>query len=398
MAVYEYTARDESGKKFTGIYSDVDSIAMLREELLRMGNSLLKAKRKKAWAKGYSKISQSEVVTFTYRLAAMCSAGLSLTRSLETIEEQCESYSFKSVISDIRQSIATGSSLTNAFEKHRKIFSNFFLGMIEAGESSGKLSETLEMSALHLEKNIDFKHKIKSAFVYPVVVGMVSFAAIIVLLIFVVPVFLKLYQQLHLSLPGPTQVLVNLSTLVVGWWWAILLIIAGVVMFLKVILKKPYIRTRWDAFKLNMPMFAELNQMIVVSQFIRTFAILISAGVPLIKALDVASLVVHNSRVTEIAVELQQSVKAGNPIANSMKNYKIFSPMVVQLAASGEESGTLSEMLNKGAGFLDKDIDRTIKSLLVKIEPAITVIMGIIVGFILMAVYLPMFDYMAQVK
>ena len=398
MAVYEYTARDENGNKFTGIYNNVDGIAMLRDELFRMGNTLVEAKRRKSGPKGCAKINQAEVITFTYRFAAMCSAGLSIIKSLETIEEQTENHSFKCVISDVRQSIARGSSLKDAFEKHRKLFSNFFLGMIEAGESSGKLPETLEMSATYLEKRIDFKHKLKSAFVYPFVVGIISLAAVAILVIFVIPVFSKLYRQLHISLPGPTQALVNLSVLVKDWWWMLLLLTAGAALLLKVILKKPYLRARWDAFMLNMPIFAELNQMIVVSQFIRTFAILVSAGVSLIRALDVASLVVHNSKVTEIAAQLQQSIRAGNSIAGSLKKYKIFPPMVVQLAASGEESGTLSDMLNRGADFLDKDIDRTIKALLVKIEPAITVIMGVVIGFILMAVYLPMFDYVSQVK
>ena len=398
MAVYEYTARAEDGERFYGVYSDVNSSAMLREDLSKMGDTLLKAKCKKAEKKRHAKINQAEVVTFVYRFAAMCSAGMSIIKSLETLEEQTENQSFKCVLSDIRQSVATGSSLKDAFEKHKKIFSNFFIGMLEAGESSGKLSEALERVASYLEKRIDLKHKLKSAFVYPAVVGIISFASVVVLLIFVVPVFSKLYKQLHVSLPVPTQILVTLSILVKGWWWAALLLTAGVVFLLKLLIRKPYFKARWDAFKLNMPVLAKLNQMIVVSQFIRTFAMLVSAGVSLIRALDVASLVVHNSKVTEMASGLQQSIKAGNPIADSMKSYKFVPPMVVQLAASGEESGTLSEMLNKGADFLDKDIDRTLKALLVKIEPAITVIMGTVVGFILMSVYLPMFDYMTHVK
>ena len=398
MAVYEYTARDENGNKFNGTYSDVGSIAMLREEMSRMGDTLLKARCRKPQAKRYAKINQTEVVTFAYRFAAMYSAGLPIIKSLKTIEEQTENPSFKRVISNIRQSVATGSSLKDAFEKHRNIFSNFFLGMVEAGESSGKLSETLEMSARYLEKRIDFKQKLKSAFVYPVVVGIISLAIVTVLVIFVVPVFSKFYKQINVSLPGPTQILINLSVLIRYWWWMILLLFTGVVLLLRLISKKPHLKAIWDAFKLKMPVFAKLNQTIVVFQFIRTFAVLVSAGVSLIKALDVASFVVHNSKVTEIATQLQQSIRAGNPIAESLRNYEIFPAMVVQFADSGEESGTLSEMLNKGADFLEKDIDRTIKVMLVKIEPAVTVIMGLFIGFILMAIYLPMVDYMKYVR
>jgi len=147
-----------------------------------------------------------------------------------------------------------------------------------------------------------------------------------------------------------------------------------------------------------MPVFAKLNRMVVISHFTRTFALLTSVGVSLIEALDVASLVAHNHKMAEITKELKESIQAGNPVGKSLKNYDIFPPMITQLAISGEEAGRLSEMLNKGADFLDKDIDRAINALLVKLEPALTVIMGTIVGFILMAVYLPMLDYMRHLK
>jgi len=147
-----------------------------------------------------------------------------------------------------------------------------------------------------------------------------------------------------------------------------------------------------------MPVFAKLNRMVVISHFTRTFAMLTSVGVSLIEALDVASLVAHNHKMAEITKELQQSIQAGNPVGKSLKNYDIFPPMITQLAISGEEAGQLPEMLNKGADFLDKDIDRAINALLVKLEPALTVIMGAIVGFILMAVYLPMLDYMRHLE
>ena len=147
-----------------------------------------------------------------------------------------------------------------------------------------------------------------------------------------------------------------------------------------------------------MPVLAKLNRMIVASRFIRTFAMLVSAGISLVKAVDVASGVVNNAKVSEVAGRLQKSIQTGNAVASSLKNCDIFPPVIVQLAASGEEAGILSEMLNKGADFLDKDIDRTIKRLLVRIEPVLTVTMGIIIAFILMAVYLPMFDYMSHLK
>lgn len=398
MAVYEYTAKDESGANFAGIYSDVGSIAVLRRELAKMGFTLLRARRKKTPAQKPRKIKRAEVVTFAYELAGMCSAGLSIIKALETLQEQTENPDFKFIISDIKQSVEAGSSLKEAFEKYREVFSDFFLGMLEAGESGGKLSKTLEISAIYLEKQADLKHKVKSVFAYPIIVAILALGVVASMVTFVVPVFSKLYRQLRLPLPGPTQTLISMSTLVRDWWWAILLLIVGFVLLCKRFSKNPYVKARWDGFKLNMPVFANLNRKVVVCRFMRTFAMLASTGVSLVKALGIASVVANNSQLSHIAERLQQSIKAGNPVASSLKDYDIFPPMLIQLAASGEEAGALPEMLNKGVDFLDKDIDRTMNALLVKLEPALTIIMGAAVGFILIAVYLPMFDYMAQLK
>ena len=398
MAVYEYTAKDETGNKFSGTYNDIDNVATLREELTKMGYVLVKARLGKESARKRKRIKRSEVVTFIYRFAEMYSAGLSIIKCLDTLEQQTENQAFKDIIGDIRQNIETGSSLEKAFGEYGNIFSDFVLGMIEAGESGGKLATALEMSAAYLEKQIDLRRKVISAFAYPVVVSITCLVVVGFLLAFVIPVFSKLYKQMHIPLPGPTRALIELSSLVKEGWWAILIVAVAAVIISRRLSKNPHIRAGWDAFKLNMPLFAKLNRMVVVSHFTRTFAMLTSVGVSLIKALDVASRVAHNTEVTKIAKGLQESIEAGNPIASSLKNYDIFPPIITQLADSGEQVGMLPEMLNKGADLLDKDIDRMIHALLVKLEPALTVIMGVIVGFILISVYLPMYDYMGHLK
>jgi type IV pilus assembly protein PilC len=398
MAVYQYVAKDGTGKKFSGIYTDIDNVIGLREELGKIGCVIVKARRKKSSAAKRRRIKRSEVTTFAYKFAEMYSAGLSILSCLEALEEQTENQAFKSVIADIKQSIQTGSSLKNACEKYKNIFSAFFLGMIEAGEASGKLGKTLDMSAVYLEKQADIRRRVVSAFAYPVIVTIMCFVVITFLLIFVIPVFMKLYKQAHVPLPGPTRVLIGLSSLVTQQWWAILIVVAAGAMVLRWLLKNPQVQAWWDAFKLNMPVFGKLNRMLVVSQFTRTFAMLASVGISLIKALDVASVVAHNHKLTEISKELQQEIKAGNPVAKSFKNYAIFPSIIIQLAASGEQVGQLPEMLNKGADLLDKDIERAINALLLKLEPALTIIMGAVVGLILMGAYLPMFDYMGHLE
>jgi type IV pilus assembly protein PilC len=398
MPVYKYTAKDHTGNRVSGTYNDIASVAILREELAKMGYVLLKVRRAKSPAKKSRRIKRSEIVGFTYKFAEMYSAGLSILRCLETLEEQAENQAFKDVLTDIRQNVETGSSLKNAFQKYSHLFSEFFLGMIEAGESGGGLATAIQMSAEYLEKQADLKLKVKSAFIYPIIMGVLCLVVVGGLLIFVVPMFSKLYKRLHVPLPGPTQALVVLSVLIRSWWWALLIVGVGVALLLRQLSKDPQIRARWDDFKLKMPVFAKLNRMVVVSHFTRTFAMLVSVGVSLVEALDVAGLVANNHKMTQITKELQEAIQVGNPVGTSLKNYDIFPPMITQLAISGEEVGELAKMLNKGADFLDRDIDRTIKSLLVKLEPALTVVMGAIVGFILMAVYLPMFDYMRYLK
>jgi type IV pilus assembly protein PilC len=288
--------------------------------------------------------------------------------------------------------------LKNAFGSYKNIFSDFFLGMLEAGETGGELAKVLEMSAVYLEKQDEIRRKVRSAFVYPIVVFIMCLVVVSCFLVFVIPVFSKMYGQLHVSLPGPTQFLMDVSCFFRGWWWAILFVSGGAVIGLRRLLKKPHIRKKWDGFKLNMPVFGKLNRMVVVSNFTRAWAIMLSAGVSLIEALNMASLVAHNYKVSQITEELQEAIKGGNQIAKSLKKCDIFPPMITQLVASGEEAGKLAEMLNKGTDILDKEIERTIGSLLVKLEPALTVIMGVIVGFLLISMYLPMFDYMSHLK
>jgi type IV pilus assembly protein PilC len=397
MAVYEYLAKNPAGKEFSGTYKDIQSTAVLRDELSKAGYELVKARRITAKKDAPKRVKRREVIAFTYKFAGMYAAGLSVINSLESLEEQTENKALKEVIGDIRRNVETGSSLRKSFDKYSDIFSDFFLGMVEAGEASGRLATALELSAEYLENQADLRQKVKSAFIYPMAVGIVCLIVVTCLLIFVVPMFSKLYKRLHVTLPGPTQALVILSYLIRHWWWVIIPFSIGCVLGIKKLFANEKVREKWDNFKLHIPVFGRLNRMVVVSHFTRTFSLLISVGVPIIDAFGVANEVAHNKRMSQIAQELQKSIKGGHPVAQSLKEYDIFPPTLVQLAAAGEEAGVLPEMLNKAVDFLDKDIERAIGSLLVKLEPALTLIMGTIIGLILMGVYLPMFDYMAKI-
>jgi len=394
MAVYEYLARDTTGNELSGIYTNVDSVRMLRAELRKLGYVPIRVRR--APGTRGSRIRQKDVAAFAYKFASMYSAGLPLVRCLEALEEQVTQRALKEVAADVRRRVEMGSSLKSAFEPHRMIFGDFFLGMVEAGESAGELPSALDMSAHYLEKRLELHQKTLAAFVYPLIVGVVCCLVVLCLLVFVVPMFSRLYGRLHVDLPGPTRVLVTLSYVLRHWSWALVLLAVGVFLAVRRLPGRVRARAGWDRFKLRVPLLGSLNRLIVVSQFVRTFGILISVGVPIIDALETASAVAHNGEMSRIAGELQKATRAGQPVSHSLAAHPIFPSMVVQLVVTGEEVGILPQMLEKSADLLDKDIDKMTTSLLLKLEPALTILMGLIIGLILMGVYLPMFDYMAN--
>ena len=398
MAVYQYTARDAGGNEFSSVYANVESVRTLREELVKLGYVLVHARRQRAARRPRSRIRQRDVASFAYKFGGMYSAGLSIASCLATLEQQTDNGAFRAVIADIRRRVESGSSLKAAFEPHRHIFSDFFVGMIDAGESSGRLSKSLEASAQHLEKRLDLQQKTRAAFVYPLVVGLVCSIVVTGVLIFVVPMFSQLYRKLHVELPGPTKMLVLFSIVLRHWWWLLLPSLVGLAVGVRRLLRNPRVRIRWDRLKIRIPLLGPLNRLILVSQFVRTFGMLISVGVPILDALETAGRVARNEELSHIAADLQQAIRAGRPIATSLRLHGIFPPMVAQLVSSGEEAGILPEMLSKAADLMDKDADRLAASLLVKLEPALTVLMGLVIGLILMGVYLPMFDYMAHLR
>jgi type IV pilus assembly protein PilC len=385
------------GNELSGTYADIGNVQALREELTKLGFVLLRARRQPEPGKLARRVRRRDVASFAYKFAGMYSAGLALTRCLETCEAQAGNQALTNVIADVRRRVEFGSSLKQAFESHREVFGDFFLGMIEAGESAGQLPKALDLSARYLEKHVELRQKTRMAFVYPAVVGVVCCLVVACLLVFVVPMFSRLYGRLHMDLPGPTLVLVTLSSLLRQWWWALILAGTGLTLSARSLAGRAWLRTVWDRLMLRLPVLGPLNRLIVVSHFVRTFGILMSVGIPIIDALEIAGAVAHHVEISRITADLQKATRAGQPVSQSLSPHHIFPPVIVQLVLSGEEAGILPEMLEKGADLLDRDIDRMTTALLMKLEPALTVIMGVIIGLILIGVYLPMFDYMAKI-
>lgn len=401
MAVYSYIAQDRQGNRLAGVYQGVDSAAALRAELEKAGYKLLKASQaqtdsKTGWFR--KRVSQKELIWFAYQFAGMYAAGLTVVQCLSTIEQQTENPQLRRIISDIRQQLETGASLKKAFGKYQDLFSPFFVGMVEAGQTGGRFAEALYNSAVYLEKRHELSQKVRSAFVYPAAVGVVCVIVVTGMLLFVVPMFAKMYQRMHVPLPWPTQLLLMFSGLLRGWWIVIAIALAWLIWLTRRLIRVPAVRSKIDELMLRLPVIGRANRLIVVSRFIRTFAGLIGAGVPIMEAIDVAQSVVNNTHIGNVARQIKQSIQTGHTLAASLKAHQIFPALVVQMADSGEHAGALAQMLTKAVDFLDKDIDRLIAGLLVRLEPALTVVMGLLVGLILLAVYMPMFDYMGHLR
>lgn len=398
MSTFEYTAKDNGGKILTGIYTDVENAKVLRDELAKMGYKLIKARRENKNAAYKTKIKPDEIVAFTYEFAGMYGGGLSITRCLETIESQTDNKTLKAVVTDVRKQVEAGSSLKESFGRYTNVFSDFFLGMVQAGEAGGKLAETLQMSAEYLEKQAAMKNKVKAAFAYPITVVVMCLLIVTALVIFVVPVFQKLYSQLHVTLPGPTLILIFISEAVRHYWWILFPSIIATIFIVRHLYSLPSVKEKIDSIKLNIPVFGNVNRMIVASRFTRTLAMMLKSGVAIVEAIELSKHVASNSVMEKYATDMQNKIMSGSSLAEPMMQCDILPPMIQQLVGAGEESGTLPEMLQKGVDFLDVKIDRAINSLLIKIEPILSVVLGLVVGLILMGVYLPMFDYMGHIK
>jgi type IV pilus assembly protein PilC len=398
MPTFQYTARDRSGNEFNGKYEEIAGTDALRGELARIGCELVRARRVKERTLSRLRVKSTEIVTFAYKFSGMYSAGLSVTSCLETLAQQAERQSLRTTLFDVKRRVEAGASLTNAFEPYREIFSGFFLGMLEAGEASGKLVEALEMSAVYLEKREQLRAKIKAAFVYPIAVGVVCIAVLLALLVFVVPVFTKLYANLHVPLPGPTQLLVTLSHGLRTWVWLVIPAGIGAGWALRRLLRSQEARCRWDRVKLRLPLFGRLNRLILVSRFMRPFAMLTAVGVSVIDGFRIAGDVAHSAEMAQVAQNLQKLAQAGNPVGKALGAHDIFPSEIVQMAVAGEQVGRLPDMLTKGVDLLDRDIERIMAALIVKLEPILTLTMGLVIGLVLMGVYLPMFDYMTHLR
>ncbi|HUU10166.1 MAG TPA: type II secretion system F family protein [Phycisphaerae bacterium] len=343
------------------------------------------------------RVSEGELVPLCQHLAALVGSGISLTECLRTFAEETPPGTFRQVLHDIMSDIETGRKLSAALDRYPEHFSAYFRASVWAGEESGKMPETLDRLARYLESKQDTRQRIRNAFAYPIVLVVVIVAVVSFLLLYVVPVFAGVYKRMGVGLPLPTQMLMDMSNLLVSSPWVVLAPIGLLVAFVLWTRRTPAGRLWADRWKVRVPVVGPLFKKMVLYRFTRSFGEIMGAGVLVLKALELAGRVTGNTAFMQALEAVRADVQRGTGLTEPLRRTGWFAPSILQVISSGEKSGRVPELLACAAGILERDVDLTLKRVVGRVEPILTVAMALIVGMVLLAVYLPMFDVMQHV-
>ncbi|MDZ4168836.1 MAG: type II secretion system F family protein [Coriobacteriia bacterium] len=402
MASFSYTVRDKAGKVAKGKLEG-ESKEAVQAKLTQMGYIILELDQQGGLSllNGVTfgtGVKVKDVTIFSRQFSTMINAGLSLTKCLSILGGQTENRYLRETIAQVGKDVEAGQSLSDSLGRHPKIFPPIFINMVRAGETGGVLDEVLNRLADHFEQEAALKGKIKSAMAYPVAMGGMVLAILAAMMVFVVPTFEKMFSDMESDLPAMTQLLVDLSDFVAGFGGvAVVVGFAAVIYAFKWWSKGPGLLI-WDSAKLRMPVFGTLTRKIALARFTRTFGTLVSAGVPILSALDIVGDTAGNEEVAQAVKKVRAAIKEGETIAKPLGESKVFPSMLVQMIAVGEETGALDAMLNKIADFYDEEVGAAVDGLTSLIEPLMMALLGVVVGGMVIALYLPMFNVISLVK
>jgi type IV pilus assembly protein PilC len=403
MATYAFKAVDLSGIPQTGEVQGADKKAAT-EELTAKGLKVMALEEKKSGLQMElrlrpKRVKAGDLTVMSRQLATMISSGMTLLRACYVLEEQIENQMLRETIGMVREDIEAGLSFSDALERHPKVFNPLYVAMIRSGEAGGVLEESLERISDQLEKDDSLRRQVKSAMAYPIVVFSFALMVLIGMIAFIVPVFVGVFKDFGGELPAITKFTVALSNVVTGQWYILIgLTVAGVIAFRKW-KSSSWGRPQWDAFRLRIPCKIGVTvQKIALARWSRTFSALYGAGVPIMQAIEVTGQTAGNEVVNRAMDAVIESVKSGGSIAEPLKSAPIFPPMVAQMIAIGEETGNLDTMLSKVADFYEDEVAAAIKALTSILEPVMIVLVGGIVGFIVVAMYMPMFKVYDAIK
>lgn len=384
---------DRKGSRVKG-ESQASSEILLKADLRRQGINPLKVKKKAKplfGGKG-KKIISKDIAIFARQLATMMTAGVPLVQAFEIIGRSHEKPLMQELVLAIKSDVEGGTNLADALEKHPKYFDDLFVNLVGAGEQSGTLETLLDKIAIYKEKTEELKGKVKKALFYPAAVLVIAFIVSAILLIFVVPQFEELFKGFGADLPVFTKMVIRLSEIFQQYWWAIFGGI-GIAIYGFIAAKKrsPAIRRGLDIFSLKIPIVGNILEKSAIARFARTLSTMFAAGVPLVEAMDSVAGATGNALYYEATMKMKDDVSTGTQLQQSMKQTGIFPNMVVQMVAIGEESGSLDEMLGKVADFYEEEVDNLVDGLSSLLEPLIMAVLGVMVGGLVIAMYLPIF-------
>jgi type IV pilus assembly protein PilC len=402
METYVFKAIDLAGAPSRGEV-EADSKQAVTEQLKQRGLIVLdiegKSKSKEIKLEFMQRVKLPELSVMTRQLATMITSGMTILRALNVLEAQTQGALLHATLIGVRKDVEAGLPLSDAMERHPKVFGPLFISMIRAGETGGILEDSLLRIADQLEKEDALRRQVRAAMVYPAVV--ISFAVVVMLALvaFIVPVFANIFKEFGGKLPLLTQITVNMSNFVTGRWYLLILMTAGTVWGFISWKKSDWGRPQWDRFKLRVPLkIGDTVQKIALARWSRTFSALVGSGVPILQAIDITGKTAGNALVEKAMVGVTASVKRGGTIAAPLKETPVFPAMVVDMIAVGEETGALDTMLTKVADFYETEVDAAVKAITSILEPAMIIIVGGMVGFIVISMYLPLFKVYDQIK
>ncbi|MBF0422240.1 MAG: type II secretion system F family protein [Magnetococcales bacterium] len=394
MDLYKWEAKTKAGEKKIGEQEAEDQgelTAILRKRGL-VGITVKKVVKKKPLF-GAPKVTEMEVVIFTRQLATMVGAGLPLVTCFDLSSRGAENATVREITTRVKKDIEAGTSLTEALLKEPKMFDELFVNLVSAGEQSGILEAVLERLSVYKEKAAALKAKVKSAMTYPIAVISIAFIITGVLMVFVVPTFAALFKDFGAELPAPTRVVIAISEWTQNYWWVVVFVIGGAIeVFGRFYKKNPKFHYLMDKLSLRLPVFGMILRKSAIARFARTFGTMIAAGTPILESLDNVAKTAGNMVVEEVISKSKSSISQGLSLTEPLSQSDIFPGMVVQMIHIGEATGNLEIMLNKIADFYEAEVDRAVDSLTALLEPLILVILGVLIGGLVIAMYMPIFQ------
>ncbi|MBN8200722.1 type II secretion system F family protein [Bacillus sp. NTK034] len=395
MSRYKYSGRDRKGKK-SGIMTAVSK----REAMLQLKENGIRVLDIQEVPETFltkeitigNPVKLQDFVIYLRQFATLLKAGVTVVESTAILAKQTESKALKKALKAVEQDLRDGLPLSDAASRHRKIFSGMFVNMIKAGEAGGNMDETLERLAVHFEKQHYTKQKIISALAYPITVGIIAIAVVIFLLVSVVPIFVEMFKDFGGELPAITQFVMGSSEFMQQYWWLIISLFLAVFMGVVLVRNNKASKYYLDYFLLRMPIFGKILQKAAIARMTRTLSSLFSSSVPILQALSIVESIVENEVMAKVIAKSRDSLEQGKSLTEPMKKHWVFPPLVSQMIAIGEESGSLDAMLGKVADFYEKEVESATDRLKSLIEPLMIVFLASIVGTIVISIMVPMFE------